>query len=337
MRILYGAGNRVGANSQLCRFLEALNDKHTVKLAAYVRSSYSLPHIDWTLNALHHNPVAKKKSREIHALFGYHGAPLINFQGAGTLLKEARAFEPDLVISDGCDVIAHIAKALNVRLWYCSPIHLLDGVQWEDSQLRYTAVLNKARSFLLRLPEPEKKLVYSPFGDIRFRPALNTGYEWITPYYVPADAACTKSIAVVNDNERFSELSKILNGSSVSSLFSPFKEEFANLKTYLSTHKKEYIAALNNSIAVFSTGETSYIADAFYSKHNICVAPALNDLEALLNAILVREYSLGTDVHQVELMERFALDELEKGLSRMPRQDYLSLLGSPQLHELCDI
>ena len=58
MRILYSAGNRVGANSQLSRFLQHVGSKHEVKIAAYLRSSESIPHIDWTLDALHYNKPA---------------------------------------------------------------------------------------------------------------------------------------------------------------------------------------------------------------------------------------------------------------------------------------
>jgi len=339
MRILYGAGNRIGANSQLFRFVQAAGHQHEIKKAAYLQSSHSLTHIDWTLDALHHNVVASKHSPSLQKLFGHTGVPLVNVYSVNTLLRDVEIFSPDLIISDGEPISAHIAKSLKIKLWYCSPIHLLDGVQWEAGQLRYTSLLNRMRGFISKLPEADRVFVYSPFGDIKFRPVLNASYEWLTPYYVDATHGCNECVAIVNDYNRFSYLSKILNGSSQTiTLFSPFKEEFSNMETHLITKLNTYLDALSRSVSIFTTGETSYVSDAFYAGHNICISPTLNDVESLLNAIMVKEYKLGTDVHQVELMDQFAFDEIEEGLAKNPRTDYLSSQKRSLLHEeLCNI
>jgi len=338
MRILYAAGERIGANTQLCRFIQAVGNKHEIKKAAYLQSSYSLAHIDWTLDALHHNVVADKHSQRLQGLFGHKGIPLVNIYSATTFLKEVDSFSPDLIISDGEPISAHIAKSLKIKLWYCSPIHLLDGVQWESGQLRYKSLLDRMRGFLSKLPEPDRIFVYSPFGDIKFRPLLNTGYTWITPYYVDTKHGDNNCTAVVNDYNRFSHLSKMLNGCQNITLFSPFKEEFSNMETHLTSDTDAYLKVLSESSSVFTTGETSYVSDAFYAGHNICISPTLNDIESLLNAILIKEYKIGTDIHQVELMDRFALDEIEKGISKAARTDYISSQERLLLNEeLCNV
>jgi len=333
MRILYAAGNRIGANSQLCRFVDAAAPQHEIKKAAYLQASGSIPHIDWTLDALHHNIITNKCSKELLNLFGHSGVPMVNIYSVTTFFKEVEEFEPEVVISDGEPIAAHIAKSLNIKLWYCSPIHLLDGVRWDKGQLRYTTFLNKMRQNLIRFPEPDRAFVYSPFGDIKFRPFLNSGFEWITPYYLKSELGNNNCLAVINDYNRFSELSKILNGAANDiTLYSPYKEEFSNMKTGLIGDLKKHLEK-NSYQSIFTTGETSYIADAFYSGCNICVSPTLGDVETLLNAILVKEYKLGTDIHQVEFMESYALDEVEKALNKEPETNYWSLQNRPFLHE----
>lgn len=339
MRILYGAGNRVGANSQLYRFLKALGKEHTVSVAAWAGSSYLYSHLNWTLEALNNNIVAIKKRKIIDTVFGHTGAPRLNVDNLKVLLKEVEDFEPDLVISD-CDLItANVAKSLDVKLWYCSPVHLLNGMVWEKDQLRYKTSMIMARKTINKLPTPNRILVYSPFGDIKLRPELKLGFEWVRPYYIENKTNKDGCIAIVNDSKRFPILTKILNGIfSNINLFSPFKEEFSNLNTYLISDEQKYNNILGSSNIMFTTGETSYISDAFYSGHNICVAPSLNDVESLLNARLVQFYKLGTDLHQIEYMEHYAVHEIEESFKKEPRRNYLSSQNRKQLHEeICNI
>ena len=99
------------------------------------------------------------------------------------------------------------------------------------------------------------------------------------------------------------------------------------------SEENKYKELLFNCNKLFTTGETSIIADALYNGKSVCVSPSLNDPENLLNAILVREYSVGSDVAQVELMEMFALNELETELAKPNRIGFLSKQDRPLLHE----
>lgn len=336
MKILYSAGNRVGANSQLYRFLASLPKEHTIRIAAYLKSSHSLAHIDWTLDSLYHNIISKKKSIELRNLFGHPNVPTINIENATVLLSEAIEFEPDLIISDGEPISAHIAKTLGVELWYCSAVHMLDGIDWGHAQLRYLSLLENTRKALSTMPEPDRIFVYSPFCDVAFRPVLKEGYEWMQPYHV---IGCDsdkeyENIFIINEYERFSPIVKIINSLSERvALVSPYSESFNNIDLFLNNDDESYKKLLGCCKKVFTTGETSYVADAIYNKKNICIAPSLNDPETLLNAILVKEYSVGVDIGQVELMDVFALNQLEEALSINNKIDFLSKQERPKLHE----
>lgn len=337
MKILYSAGNRIGANTQLQRFLTNLSDGHTVRIAAYLRSSRSFQHIHWTLDALQHNILPKKRSQELQQIFGHSGVPLVNMENATVFLSEVVEFEPDLIISDGEPISAHIAKALGVRLWYCSPLHLLDGIDWEKGQLRYLSLLENTRKMLSKLPEAENNFVYSPFGDIRFRPVLKSGYEWILPYHNSIEkspAEQQETIFVLNDFDRFPPLTKVLNSLSTKiALASPFGESFTNIDHYSVDDTNVYNALLKGCSRLITTGETSYVADAFYQEKGICITPSLDDPESLLNGILIREYGIGIDMAQVELMGSFALEEVEQAIAFEVDKEFLSRQNLQYLHQ----
>ena len=53
MKILYAAGRLSGANSRASRFLEHVDSKDEVRVAAYIRKPY-LTMIHWTLDAVKH-------------------------------------------------------------------------------------------------------------------------------------------------------------------------------------------------------------------------------------------------------------------------------------------
>jgi uncharacterized protein (TIGR00661 family) len=313
-----------------------LGKEHIICIAAYLKSSHSLSHIDWTLDALHHKAIPKRRSKELQDLFGHFGVPVINIENASVFLSEAVEFEPDLVISDGEPIAAHVAKSVGAELWYVSALHLLDGIDWSKGQLRYLSRLEKTRKALSRWPEPDRCFVYSPFGDVAFRPVLKPGYEWITPYHFNSQPGNYNYnyVCVINEFERFSSIIRIINSLSEKiALVSPYDETFNNVDNFLNTDNKTYKQLLDGCRKIFTTGETSYIADALYNEKNVCVAPSLNDPEALLNAILIREYSVGSDIAQVELMDIFALNEIETKLARPNETGFLSKQKRLLLHE----
>lgn len=337
MKILYSAGNRTGADQQLFRILPTLSD-HQVKVAAHAKSSESLIHIDWTLDALYHK-FEIKQPQELTKLFGHLGAPKINLSPTEILFQEVDDFGPDLIISDGEPVLAHIAQSLSIKLWYCSPLHLLDGILWNRGDLKYLSLLDATKKFLNALPPADKKFIYSPFGDLINPPKLRNGFQWIRPESNLLDNSemDDQDIAIIQDKKRLTKLSKILNCLEPNiTLFSCLclGNSFSQLKTINLDKRDKYQQYFSKANWVFTTGESSYIADAIYNKvGRICIAPSLSDPETLLNAICCRMLNLGDDLAQVELMDKFSVDEIEKSRNSPAVSKYFETSTAEHLHQ----
>jgi len=303
-----------------------------------MRPTESITHIDWTLDALRHRYSSKNK-QELIKLFGYYGLPDVGFHELSILLEEISEYNPDLVICDAEPIVANIAKVLGFRLWYCSPLHLLDGVKWGSSQIKYRSRLEKYKKLLIKLPRAERTFVYSPFGQIQpLCPELKPGYEWMEPYHVHSDGDKSGGVAIIKDGERISILSKILNCVPPFdlTLFSRHEYNLSHLTSVSmldESNRDIYRDIVSRSSWVFTTGETSFVADAVYNGAKVCIAPDLNDPETLLNAIMVRNYGLGDDLAQVELMESYAVGMIEKSYSSWADTSYtLNSKVGVQLH-----
>ncbi len=339
MDIVYSAGNRLGAGIQLRRLLENTTG-HNIKVAGYTKSSLLIDHIDWTLDALH-NKFSEKKKDVLSEIFDHKNIPNVGIPEVEILINEVDEFAPDLIISDGEPILAHIAKSFGIKLWYCSPLHLLNGIKWERGQMRYYHFLDKAKKFLSRLPEADKTFIYSPFGDVSMRPVLKPGFERIRPYYYKMDESLYREgIAVIQDPDRISTLSRLLNCTSFDiTLVSQFHYQLSHLYSRDISDLRVYKKLLSNCSWFLTTGETDYLSDAIYNSiDNICIAPNIDDTESLLNAAMCSYYRIGKNVGQVELMDKFALEEMEKSfgssckgrkiLDKQPKQYLHEAIGN---------
>lgn len=293
MKILYSAGNRASAGVQLKRFLTHAN-KHEVRIAAYSLAIQFVPFIDWTLDALQTRNSFKKK--EVNDLFEHTGVPNINLESAEQFLDDLSEWMPDIIISDGEPIAAHAAHTLGIELWYCSPLHLLDGVIWEYSKSLYKKELDKTLLQLQAMPAAEKYLVYSPFGDVANFPLLANGYEWTTPY--------------IKDLKEFrcADLNRCQSPG-----IERFKKQFSN--------------------GFFCAGETSYIADAFYRNNPVYISPSMTDPEGLLNALFAEQYNVGVDLGSID-NDRYAIRCL-KNMPTLPNLE-LDIQNFPKLHEILE-
>ncbi len=309
MKILYSAGNRIGAALQIARFKSALPSEYQLKIAAFHQSSRLLPIVDWTLDALYH-PLEVKSS--IEYFLGYKGAPKVNSLNFRKLAQDIIDYDPDLVICDGEAVVAHIATALNKTLWYCSPLHLLDGIIWKQNQLQYQAKLENYGKFLKSLPIPSQYFIYSPWGSALTVPPIKDNYTWIQPYVSSIETTnLTRKPSAIQclDPKRFPILIQILN-----SIF----EEIVILQD--NTLQSSYDC-------LFLTGETSYLADILYnsSYEELYLIPNLEDPEAILNVIMCNNCKWGKDLGQIELLERHAPDEIIKAMKIKKNNSKFSL------------
>lgn len=314
MKIVYSAGNRFGASVQLHRFLSSIGNSHIVKVAAHLKSSLHTPYINWALDSLYqgYNPTNFAK---LHSHFESEELPRISFPLTVQLLDEVLEFEPDLVISDGDPVLANIAKKLEIPLWYCSPLHLLDGIRWRKDDLRYVKRTEALRKYFNLFPKPNRTFIYSPLGDVTPTLEIRKGYEWITPYFekVERESNPVGITAIVESHVRARDLSPILNAlTEPVELYSRQPAESLHLKHKHINDFSNYRKSLSSCKYLLVGGESSYFADAVYNNINVLCSPDLSDYESLLNAILCNRLGVGHNIQQIELMSHYAVDGLER-------------------------
>lgn len=177
MRILFGAGNFIGSNIMLSRFLHHAQE-HEIRIAAHYRNHRYLNSIDWCLDALH----IRCEKNYFKDRYGIAGPP-VNHDLTDMIISDLMEWEPELVISDCEFFTAMVAKVLEVPLWYCSPMLQMIGIEHERRAIN-TKIMDAIKVSIEALPKGEKYFVYSPLCDVSARPILKPGYEWIRPYSV---------------------------------------------------------------------------------------------------------------------------------------------------------
>jgi hypothetical protein len=191
MKILFGAGNYIGSNIMLSRFLRH-SKEHEIRIAAYYRNNRYLNSIDWCLDAIR----AKRVPNYFKEKCGVLGPP-VNHYLADMIINDLIEWEPDLVISDCEAFTAFIAKMLEIPLWYCSSLLQTIGIQHDKKELSIK-VMDTTIDYIKSLPIGDAYLVYSPLCDVSARPILKSGFEWIRPYTDEVQEVTSENIDISN-------------------------------------------------------------------------------------------------------------------------------------------
>lgn len=195
MKILYGAGNINGSNLRLSHFLR--HTHHNVRCGAFFKEHKYLNTIHWNLDAL--NTSSNRTAKEVQEITGIPFK--VNPSTFYMMLDDISNWNPELVITDYEFITAYIAKILDIPMISCSPLHLIDGVQWKRGKKKlFTSEYSRLESF----KHSVEKLIYSPFGLLENAPELNDGFEWITPYPIqeflyPRETFNIKKTTELND------------------------------------------------------------------------------------------------------------------------------------------
>lgn len=305
MKILYFAGNRSGADTQLKRFIEKLDNRHQIKIAAYAKSSYSFETIDWLLDPLHINPDHNLLKRRL-TLLNVKTFPICNYDVLVNLVSGIERYSPDLIISDGERFGNFIADAMKIRFWSCSPLHILDGIKWIKNQrdFYYTgATYNTKRYFLKNPPQAERRFIYSPWNNFKSYLETHEGYEWITPYHYKVNKNDNIGNLIVINSNRLKELNYI---------FKCLNKDIYLLSLDDNYNENDYLNKLNNSDNVLTDGNTSVLCDALFNNKKIIVSPSTDDVEQLINASFIKYFDIGPNIGQIEFMDKYAVEDLNK-------------------------
>ena len=208
------------------------------------------------------------------------------------IYNEIEKFDPDLIIVDGETILASLANMMNIELWSLSSLHILDGVILENGQKsKYKHLVSYTRKVLQNI-KANRKFVYSPFGDLYAEPPLRDGYEWVSPR-LPYKVI-NKATAILTDSTRKAKLARI-----ISNLDNRF--EFCDF------------GCVSENSVVFSLGESAIIANALKNNNYVLVAPNVsNDAESVINSMIINEYGLGNDLGQIEFMDKYAVQIINK-------------------------
>jgi hypothetical protein len=225
--------------------------------------------------------------------FVQHGShgPFVDYEYADFIINELVEWSPDLVISDCEPLTATIAGLFNIPLWYVSPMLYLTGTVFNKYEIN-SFIFNKELTRLHSLPKANRYFIYSPVCDLLDAPQLKEGYEWIRPFTAKPEGLLS--------SERDDKIISILEQSKPPN-------------------------------SLITTGETSFVADAFYSINRFYISPNINCLEKMLNAQIMNHFKIAKNIGRPKNV-RFALKKVEQPSFKRT----ITYSNSKFLHEVID-
>lgn len=296
IKILYAAGNRIDAEIQLLRFLNAIKDSSFVVKTAGYKKNHQFP-LDWNLEALLNFMKPDRISFDNDVLERYH--------------KQVKAFDPDIIISDLEFFTNFIGDELNKPVWQVSPSllywsvvphekvhkgiyknysHLFDNHPFYE-QLIKNAIYNAQRV-----------LVYSPFGDTEAPPKLKDYIEWVRPYHISGKsrATCKHNVVATTVKNEKKFVSLVQQHEDIV-LFSRYLDEsFEGVTLKNINNLEEYGCNLFNCNFVAHAGYTDFLSDAYYNNKQSIIHPNFFQKECVVNAFYSEHLGMGKICYQPE-------------------------------------
>ena len=245
--------------------------------------------LDWTLDCL-------------LDITGYQSKAFNNINYK-RIVKDIKDFKPDLIISDMEIYISHIGLSLNIPVWQISPILLYYAL---PNYIKYNLSLNKNYAYIFQnqfntayikniIENSDKRFVYSFWGDAKSKPQLKEGFEWLRPYFLKAKDVAWKTYdhMAVSTSSRL-EILKFLKGTGKHVMFSDFiYDNYDDIDIKDLKDKEEYQHCLGQIDYLLSSGETSFVSDAFYNEKNSIIFTKTSDIESLLNSSVIQYLNIG--------------------------------------------
>jgi len=307
MKILYAASNNYNAKIQCTRFLNAIDSKHQIKIAAYIKSSPKNVNIDWTLDCL-----LNVYKPELLSL---------NNDNLNTYFDQVKDFDPDLVVSDLEYFTSYIANDLNIPLWQCSSslinFALTKREKYGLGLFKYYAhLLNRDPINTQRIANiienSDRNFVYSHYGDTETPPVLESKFEWIRPYhqvakdYVPCQHYITAGLSA-NNKQILDVLKKYPDSVA---FVEHHQETYHNVLVKDIRLQEEYYCNMKNSNLFVCQGQMSFLADAFYNGKYSLIYPDYEDTESVINSQLSQKLKLGRIMLYSEDISNFVSSQM---------------------------
>lgn len=298
MKILYAANNNANSKTQLIRFLEHIDKKHKIKIAAYKVSSPKNINIDWTLDCLLLSNLVSLKNT--------------SNQNIEVYLDQVKAYNPDLIVSDMEFFSSFIARLLGIQVWVCSSELMYYALSFKEkydlnlsnhfSSVAFDDDKGQANKINF-INNADRKLIYSHFGDMEQPPLIKNGFEYVRPYHLVGNLSkpCEHQIvACLAYNNK--HIINILNNHQDNVIFTEDANETYSNAIFKNVYQeKEYSCNLKNCKLVVSQGLTNYLADAFYNGKFTAIYPDYKNIECLANSLFSQKYGLSKIFSQNEI------------------------------------
>lgn len=321
MKIIFSLGDRLGAAIQFSRLYPKLKNKHKIKVAAFPSAAvFNFP-VNWNLASLYYPLSTRPQTKTAKFWVPAISCPLIDLLNAENLLQEVVNFKPDLIISDGERVLPSIAAKLKYPLWYASSLHCLTHINRKYIPMSHYGYFFRtyAETFLKYWPKAERTFIVSPWGALN-KLTLKEKGEWIFPEFELLDKSKTSIPAMFCHNK-----TRLNNWETLK----------LNLDFPLDSLAHADYSKLGQAAWAWVSGETSLITDGLLSGVPLNIAPDLNDLEQLINAYFAELHQIGTDLRQIELMDRYGINFMTEVEKVMPNIKYKAISQNyPTLSEM---
>lgn len=323
MKILYAAGNRSASGLQFKRIKENLSE-HEIKFAGFASSTQFVSDIDFLLDYFYSDfyDLVWNKIKS-----GKFNLEMEEF--CCSILE----FSPDLIIVDDEPLLISLGNFLKIPVWNCSPINLMDGCNHQIDDLSYRYIFHLQKIDHKLRSKPERNLIYSPFyfsNELK----IKNGFEWIKPYSVKTNNKEEKNLNIALFSQREKKIFEIFKYSKYEGCFFSNSKLNTNKIAGFQINDTEYQTLLSQSKNVFCAAEASFLIDALISESNIFVFPNLKDLETLINASILQGLNFGIDLGQIELMEKYGVDEINRLLNRNFHLNKFKEKNISYLHDL---
>lgn len=322
MKVLYAISDRPSAWLQASIVLSELSGHHEVKLAGYKTLYPYIKNIDFNLSSLYSGKdyIGKKYNITLSPC---------NAKFFDSYLGYVKSFSPDLIISDHEEYTLAAGHILKIKSWNVSPLNLI--YHWFPVAMRYHY------DFLLYYYK-RKTLRYNRdffWGD------MNITYSPLCHMKIPMDWRLKKIIWVKPSLPKFEivdepcSILQTYNRPKLESYFdqvpgiiNQFNPGFNNLKISKGVNfcsgESGYLYPLLNNPLLFEK-ESSY---------RINIAPDLNDIESVMNAVIIKNNQSGVDLGQIENMEEYSITRIDsciKNIDKLPLNFKLS--HSPKMRK----
>lgn len=224
-----------------------------------------------------------------------------NFQ---RYLDEIDTYKPDLILSDLEFFTTYAANELQIPYWIVSSFAIYFALtkQFKDSlgvSKHYRSILFDNKNFhryQFQLNNADQRFIYHFLCDAPTPPELMNDCHWVRPYFVTSDLKIEpRFVAALSSTDK--PFVKMISKMVPNRYYSNTSYENLHNNSHLDLSSPLYASDVKNALMLFSSGETSILADAAYNGKRSLIYPDYKSKESIVNSRLVEFFDLGEKIY----------------------------------------